>query len=43
MDYLFVKLFWYVLAAFAIGLFVGWISCARTARRQVGRTGQRTY
>ena len=27
MDYLFIKLFWYVAAAFAIGLAVGWISC----------------
>ncbi len=31
MDYLFVKLFWYVLAAFAIGLFVGWFSCGNKA------------
>lgn len=23
------KLFWYVLAAFAIGAFVGWVSCGR--------------
>ena len=29
MDYLFVKLFWYLMAAFAIGLVVGWISCGR--------------
>ena len=28
-DYLFYKLFWYVLAAFAFGLFVGWRSCSR--------------
>jgi hypothetical protein len=27
MDYLFAKLFWYVLFAFAMGLFVGWVSC----------------
>jgi hypothetical protein len=27
MDYLLIKLFWYVMAAFAIGLAVGWISC----------------
>lgn len=27
MDYLLVKLIWYVLAAFAIGFAVGWISC----------------
>jgi hypothetical protein len=29
MDYLLVKLFWYVIAAFAIGVAVGWISCGR--------------
>jgi hypothetical protein len=29
MDYLVVKLFWYLAAAFAIGLVVGWISCGR--------------
>jgi len=29
MDYLLVKLLWYVLAAFAIGVFVGWVSCGR--------------
>ncbi len=29
MDYLFVKLFWYLVAAFVIGLAVGWISCGR--------------
>lgn len=41
MDYLFVTLFWYVLIAFAIGLFVGWVSCGRTAeRRGRGDTGQ---
>jgi hypothetical protein len=27
MDYLLMKLFWYVLVAFAIGLIVGWVSC----------------
>jgi hypothetical protein len=27
MDYLLIKLFWYVVAAFVIGLVVGWISC----------------
>lgn len=31
MDYLFVKLFWYIVAAFAVGLFVGWLSCGRKA------------
>jgi hypothetical protein len=30
MDYLFVKLFWYLAAAFAIGLLVGWVSCSRS-------------
>jgi len=29
MDYLLMQLLWYVLAAFLIGLFVGWYSCAR--------------
>ncbi len=29
MDYLFVKLIWYLAIAFAIGLFVGWFSCSR--------------
>ena len=29
MDYLLVKLFWYVLLAFALGGFVGWYSCGR--------------
>lgn len=29
MDYLAVKLFWYLAAAFAVGFFVGWISCGR--------------
>jgi hypothetical protein len=29
MDYLVVKLFWYLAAAFAIGVVVGWISCGR--------------
>ncbi len=28
MDYLFVKLFWYLVTAFAIGVFVGWFSCS---------------
>jgi hypothetical protein len=30
MDYLFVKLFWYLVAAFAIGVAVGWISCGQS-------------
>lgn len=29
MDYLLVKLAWYVAAAFAFGLVVGWLSCSR--------------
>jgi len=29
MEYLLVKLIWYVVAAFAIGVVVGWISCGR--------------
>jgi hypothetical protein len=27
MDYLLVKLIWYVLGAFVFGVFVGWVSC----------------
>ena len=27
MEYLVVKLFWYLIAAFLIGVFVGWVSC----------------
>ena len=30
MDYLLVKLLWYVLFAFAIGAGVGWYSCGRS-------------
>ena len=29
MDYLFIKLIWYIAAAFALGLVVGWLSCTR--------------
>lgn len=29
MDYLFIQLIWYVAAAFAGGMIVGWISCGR--------------
>jgi hypothetical protein len=29
MDYLLIKLFPYVLMAFAVGIFVGWFSCGR--------------
>lgn len=28
MDYLFAQLFWYLVAAFLIGGFVGWVSCS---------------
>ena len=27
MEYLVVKLFWYLVIAFVIGVFVGWVSC----------------
>lgn len=30
MDFLIAKLFWYVLLAFSMGVFVGWVSCNRT-------------
>jgi hypothetical protein len=30
MDYLVYKLVWWLLAAFAIGLVAGWLSCGRT-------------
>lgn len=33
MDYLFVKLISYVAVAFAVGLFVGWLSCRPTRDR----------
>lgn len=29
MDYLFVKLFWYLVVAFLIGIAMGWITCSR--------------
>jgi hypothetical protein len=29
MDYLLIKLLWYIVLAFAIGMFVGWFSCGR--------------
>ncbi len=29
MDYLLAQLIWYVVAAFALGVAVGWISCSR--------------
>jgi hypothetical protein len=30
MDYLAYKLAWWLLAAFVIGLVIGWLSCSRT-------------
>jgi hypothetical protein len=30
-DYLFMKLLWYIVSAFLIGAFVGWYSCGRAA------------
>jgi hypothetical protein len=29
MEYVFLKLIWYVAASFALGLAVGWFSCRR--------------
>ena len=29
LDYLAIKLAWYIAAAFAFGLLVGWLSCGR--------------
>jgi hypothetical protein len=29
MDYLLASLIWYVLAAFVVGVLVGWFSCGR--------------
>jgi hypothetical protein len=29
MEYLVVKLLWWLVAAFAVGLVVGWLSCGR--------------
>jgi hypothetical protein len=29
MDYLAYKLIWWLLAAFAVGLVIGWLSCSR--------------
>ncbi len=34
MDYVFLKLFWYVVGAFALGLFVGWFACRRRVEDQ---------
>jgi hypothetical protein len=33
MDYLTITFAWYLLAAFAVGLLVGWIACGRAKRR----------
>jgi hypothetical protein len=32
MDYLAIKLMWWLLAALAFGFVVGWVSCSRTGR-----------
>jgi len=32
MDYVFIKLIWYIAAAFGLGLAVGWFSCRRRAK-----------
>jgi hypothetical protein len=34
MDYLAYKLLWWLLAAFAIGLVIGWLSCSSKASGQ---------
>jgi hypothetical protein len=34
MDYLAYRLLWWLLAAFAIGLAIGWLSCGRKASDQ---------
>jgi hypothetical protein len=34
MDYLAYNLLWWVLAAFAIGLVIGWLSCSRKVSDQ---------
>lgn len=31
MEYLVIKLAWYIAIAFAVGGFVGWFSCGRSA------------
>jgi len=33
MDYLFLRLIWWILLAFALGLAAGWISCGREEER----------
>ena len=37
MDYLFAKLFWWIVVAFLVGLCVGWYSCGRADSDQVSR------
>lgn len=34
MDYLFVKLIWWIALAFAIGLVSGWYSCRRAGEEE---------
>jgi hypothetical protein len=34
MDYLAVKLVWWMAAAFAIGLLIGWLSCGRSSNNR---------
>lgn len=34
MDYLLYQLSWWLAAAFAIGLVVGWVSCGRTESKR---------
>lgn len=31
MDYLLYKLSWWLVAAFALGLVIGWLSCSRSS------------
>jgi hypothetical protein len=37
MDYLIVKLAWFLVAAFALGCVVGWVSCGQSTARPRGR------
>ena len=39
MDYLAYQLAWWLLAAFALGLVVGWLSCARPDDADAGPQG----
>jgi hypothetical protein len=34
MEYLIYRLAWWLLAAFALGLVTGWLSCSRTSGKQ---------